>query len=432
MLVSTEYDFLIVYLTHECPGALLLHVVLVVYSLHLGWDVEIGLSEGGATNATASAQTNFASESSSPHSTGAPPKLVASAQGGMLVGGLCDLLVERLSSLRGLFRSLSSDSIMNADVSSEDILSIPNAPTCHGLVLALRYCIEEAEISSLWQFDLGGEMKALTINPEGKEAVSDDNNNRKPAAATKAQFAAMRELWQMRVKRVARLALEGFTLALTVVAEDEKVDESDANDVGNKDQGTVPGAAKGPVNSNAYMFINTNGYMEGDGVGEADGKGSVIQSAIVAAWLLLKESAALLSKLVQMSPPPRHDGELSFVEEDQTTRKQINSTVLLSVEEICTIGGVLLDALGRLRHMGAIAEACSALQNVSECLIRCSMLIMRELLSFVLRERFNCSLRSIEYRHGDRNSQLCRLPSQWLQQSLGKLSGEKQVCDGLF
>ena len=118
------------------------------------------------------------------------------------------------------------------------------------------------------------------------------------------------------------------------------------------------------------MFVNTNGYMEGGDGGESgqDEKGHAIQKAIVAAWLLVKESAALISKLVIISPPPPSsdlsgNGKVAL-------RNEKEDHALLGEEDVTLLGGTLLNALGRLRHMGAISETSAALQNICECLLR--------------------------------------------------------------
>ena len=46
------------------------------------------------------------------------------------------------------------------------------------------------------------------------------------------------------------------------------------------------------------------------------------------------------------------------------------SMTILSREQISSIGETVLDALGRLKHMGAIAEAQISLQNICESLLR--------------------------------------------------------------
>lgn len=154
-------------------------------------------------------------------------------------------------------------------------------------------------------------------------------------------------------------------------------------------------STKGPVNSAtagpggysmAAVYVNTNTFtdtaamstssgsnnntnevegepVESSPVNEAARKqqraGLAAQRAIVAAWLIVKESAALLAVLVELSPSPPADASISE-----------SASFLLSTQEIGAIGQALLDALGRLKHMGAIAETHVALQRVTAHLLR--------------------------------------------------------------
>lgn len=363
-------------------GALLMRLLLVVYSMHLGWDIEVSGRGGAASDNTANNDVPKGSGGSVTNSTAqvkvhSTSRLVASAQGGMLIGGLCDLLADRLAELKTFLASCAmggnEGALPEPLAAGETETEVSKAaPMCHGLVLALRYCLEEADAAGLW-----------------KDSSGDKGS--KDKATDIGQWTAMRELWELRVHRVLRLALQGFKLALTVVAEDDS-----------REKPPYPSAidgsdTRGPVNTNSYMFVNTNGYMEGE-VGED--QGTAVQTAIVASWLLLKESAALLARLVIMCPPVVHassDGQLSGAPQASGGPDPLASS-MLGVEAIASIGSTLLDSLGRLRHMGAIAETHASLQLISECLLR----------------------------YGERSSDLCRLPSVWLQQSLDRLREDQQ------
>lgn len=150
--------------------------------------------------------------------------------------------------------------------------------------------------------------------------------------------------------------------------------------------GSSPAAvvAKGPINSAtgismAAVYVNTNTFTmdvndmansaNGSSVGDArqgadpeaiqrTAAGLAAQRAIVAAWLLVKESSALFATLVDVSPTP------------STTDDK--SEEFLSSEEIADISWSLLDALGRLKHMGAIAETHVALQTIVARILRFS------------------------------------------------------------
>lgn len=126
---------------------------------------------------------------------------------------------------------------------------------------------------------------------------------------------------------------------------------------------------KGPVKSSTILtasYINTNSLMgatAGGSEGQSDGdKEATMQRAVVGAWLLVKEAAAMLALLVDISPPPPPSLSDSSV---------IGGTLeLLSVSDISNVGVVILDALGRLKHMGAIAETHAALQAIAERLFK--------------------------------------------------------------
>lgn len=171
------------------------------------------------------------------------------------------------------------------------------------------------------------------------------------------------------------------------------------------------------MNSSSVMsasYMNTNGTMgatngNNNGKGEKDEKGeevdgegekeNTMQRAVVAAWLLVKEASAMLALLVEISPPPlvlplsstssnpstKSDittsstptaTTISVGIDDSVTNNSVTTTIptpiplLLSVKDISTVGAVILDALGRLKHMGAIAEAHAALQSIAESLFK--------------------------------------------------------------
>jgi hypothetical protein len=249
---------------------------------------------------------------------------------------LSDTLELRLATLDNLLLQVN-------DINNINSLNIPHderetTPLCHGLLMAIRYCLEVAS--------------------ENKILVS--------------------SVWPPLIRRLLHLATESLRVAMTVVAEAPS-DAPFAPVIGSYNT-----AASSSTMSASY--INTNSIMgagtENDIIDE---KGSEIQRAVVGAWLLVKEASAMLASLVKISPP--------------TSSKGTSNVELLSFLEIKNVGATILDALGRLKHMGAIAEAHSALQVISECLLR----------------------------HGERSPELCRLPSIWLNEILDRLKSERQV-----
>ena len=114
------------------------------------------------------------------------------------------------------------------------------------------------------------------------------------------------------------------------------------------------------------MGATSGASNEGQGDGE---KESTMQRAVVGAWLLVKEAAAMLALLVEISPPPLSlprnlDSAVATIGGNST------SVELLSVSDISNVGALILDALGRLKHMGAIAETHAALQAIAEKLFK--------------------------------------------------------------
>ena len=120
----------------------------------------------------------------------------------------------------------------------------------------------------------------------------------------------------------------------------------------NASSGYGPGTVNNEQDDNLDMaasYINANSVMDGDGIDTISGDD--IQRVVVAAWLVVKEASAMLAFLVEISPP-------------------MMDVRLLGDDDIATAGYTLLDNLSRLKHMGAIAETHTALQNISCILLR--------------------------------------------------------------
>lgn len=242
-----------------------------------------------------------------------------------------------LSTLATLFDALSgtSSSSSTLEAASQVLSSLDvSFPLAHGLVHALRLC--------------------LTAH--------------RPAQAAAA-------LWRPIIAACHACALRALDVAMKVVAEA-------ASDVPFAPSGNSScGSSKGPVNmSMAATYVNTNTYAC------STEDASKAQRGVVAAWLLVKESSALLAAMVHACPVPSAEpaqGEIA----------------LLTTVEVQQVGEVLLSALGRLKHMGAIAEAHLALQSVTSLL---------------------CKL-------DDANATLAALPSMWLDALLRRLLAREQV-----
>jgi len=442
-------------------GALILRDLFYIYCLHLKWsDITIPQTAFDCGGEDESLERNFEGGVPStvgldkPHDGASEVKVEsinigndASVICSTFLHRACDLFEVRLKSLEKLLKcmdNIEGSNIKKGSDSSSPSLSDStslhqkNDPLCHGLLMALRLCLQ-------------------VVRSEGLLLEPVLSSHLQPPSQ-----AQTKEVWQPLVQRLQQLSMSSLHAAMKVVAEapsDSRFAPLPRNAIrllnarngGSNGNGTVSpfvirslleGSAfdsipnentvhlaesggKGPVNASnaanmsmAASYVNTNSIMGGGTDGDAiDEKGAEAQRAVVAAWLLVKESAAMLSFLVEISPPPQvpsidsslqkeqeHEGKKSELAYQQKSIKHIGvartvSIPLLSVSEISGIGWTMLDALGRLKHMGAIAETHSALQTISEVLLR----------------------------HADRSSDLCRLPGQWLLAILGRLECEQQV-----
>ena len=370
-------------------GALLLRLLMNVYSLHLRWSLKCS-SDGfdGKRESYDSLVKTFAFE--------APPSMASKDVIGndecslnrcgeencrTFIDTLSKLLEERLSILLKAFRS-----IFGQPSSSVGSKSQPISIFSHGVVLALRYCIED-------------------VARVGLLSNEQDNENNETA-----QF---RE-WTKAIQNVLRLCLQALQTAMLVIAEaaadtyfaplpnSEKEREymlvvDSERKIKSLATSTLAGGEELRGYDSDSFMINSNIFMDfdndGDGVG-ADGNasnGQHLQHAVVGAWLLVKESCALMSKLVSISLLSKSDNAL------EEKRR------LLSTDDVANVGTAILDALARLKHNGAIAEAQIALQSVCESILQNSSNVMTS----------DCAL--------------SRLPRLWLENLFAKLRGERKA-----
>eukprot|EP00605_Chrysophyceae_sp_TOSAG23-4_P001742 GSChrysophyteH1.ASY1.ANO1.1929.1 assembled CDS len=287
----------------------------------------------------------------------------------LFLNDLANLLNKRIISLTKAFSrmdTLHPDKQMIGD----------DFDLCHGLLQAVRYCLVEA-------------------SNEGYllEHISSANGANQSIVCTSAWKSVLRRL----------LSLSNFALetSLTVVAEARTdVPFSPVASNSRLSNVLVPGGEKsqgslGPVNSTqdhgsgmAATYITANGIAGGTVGAEEEDCSHTAQHAVIAAWMLVKESSAMISTLIELSPSPSDK-----VRENGTRALQI-----LNVSDISSAGFSILDALGRLKHMGAIAEVYSSLQSISSTLLR-----------------------------RDSSSELSSLPTTWLESVLRRLRLRQQV-----
>jgi hypothetical protein len=169
------------------------------------------------------------------------------------------------------------------------------------------------------------------------------------------------------------ISIEAMKVALVVVA------EASSDVLFAPFQDNV--GSKGPINTSqsisngmdmAASYVNANSIMDVDGPDDTNESGDLVQKSVVAAWLLVKESSVMISTLVEISPPPGCVETQCFTVYPE----------LLTENDIQNAGYVVLDALSRLKHMGAIAEAHSSLQSIVSNLLRFTFFSISDVIIF--------------------------------------------------
>lgn len=256
---------------------------------------------------------------------------------------------QRLKALDGLFTMVDIGKILQTNLEEDvdesgnciniDDVALPldedstdDVPLCNGLILALRICLSD---------DPSSFHSPLVIENNG-----------------------MMNLWRIIFRKIYEQAIAAMQLGMRVVAEA-------ATDVPfaptNSDLAVTnpesDNSSKGPVNtatiSMAASYVNANSLVNTDcnsDVGVTLKR--KVQMCVVGAWLLVKESCQMLAHLVALAPIPSVNPE------------GIQRNLLLSSEEIEKAGWQIIEGLGRLKHMGAIAEAHAALHSIAATLLR--------------------------------------------------------------
>jgi len=303
-------------------GALLLKDLFVIYIINLRWK-------------------DFTLESNITQDTRMIDNEVVPIE---FLNHLCNLLETKVDILDKLFSRYNSTTTETPSIKVETF--------CHGLIMALRYCIEECANSKL-----------LEVKTCKREII----------------------VWKRLFERIQKISTSALNTGMKIVAE-TPFDTTFAPLVHKSGSEVMPEIA-----SMAASYVNTNSAVVPgfeDTLNTDD-----FQRVVVASWLIVKESTALLATLVKISPPETlcvYDNP--FVSASAT----IN---ILSNESIIKIGYTVLDCLGRLKHMGAIAEAQISLRIIAETMIK----------------------------HGEQCAELCRLPKLWLEDLLSRLLNEKQI-----
>ena len=340
-------------------GAMLVQVIYSVYSVQLSWTI-IDCSEGAGEMSPTSVLYTDLSPASKLDS-----KPIQHDSCTRYITHLTTSLQHRLDDLEVTFHSLGRtiatflEGITNhasllepshaaVPVSREEGGAQSNPSLAHGLVLALRYCIECSYQRQLLQYNSSTDASQYTE-------------------------------WQGLISHIKELTMRALHIAMIIVAE-AKSDDAFSSHHTNTCSGlsTVPEEAtlvegsKGAVNSSSISnsfslvatYVNANSNVGSSSLGVDDSeqeRDNETQRSVVAAWLLVKEATSLLSTLVEVSCY-----SLSTASSQATSPPQ----PLMSYDDIADVGNCILNALNRLKHIGAISGAHAALQRVVEALLR--------------------------------------------------------------
>ena len=382
-------------------GALMIRNLYLIYCMSLRWDVRLHHPEGkeGMEILLQLFRACQAEDS----------KECCCA---LFINELCDTWSSTLTKLSEVFSSLQSSSssqhysstIITHSSSTMDHssttptpsssapLSSPSSsssgtsfPLCHGLLASIRYCLLETHKA--------GMMTGTMDSPSSSSSST--------TAATTTMHR-MDDVWRPILHRILEACFASLTLSMTIVAEagdktDISIEEDSAlpSDMGGSSVMTSKGpamsssltaagisASSGRINMSA-SYVNTNSSMMGgkscdDSSGDGfDEESASSQRVVVAAWLLVKETTALLACLVSISAEvmmhASSSSKMIIPSSPSLPTGSVridDSAPLLSLKDLSLIGSTILDALGRLKHMGAIFEAQVALQTISSTLLK--------------------------------------------------------------
>ena len=324
---------------------------------------------------------------------------------------LCEEIEKRLNGLQVLLSQMmnQSTSIPTATTSTATNNNMNNEdsdefPLCYGLFTAVRNCVNAASKVGL--------LVDTNTNTNTNTNTSINNENYS---------------WRALGRRLLAATHRALDLSLSVVADSQvdapfaplpkgqaTSDRGEGRKGANKETGrgnTLSGlGSAGPINARiGGSGLSAGNYNNDVETGAAAGPG--LQRAIVGAWLLVKETSSTLALLVELSPPPTattttttttiddNNDNNSDDDDDDDNDDNYNHNALMTAKDISEAGEVLLDALSRLKHMGAIAETHMSLQRICQQL----------------------------FSYGERSPRLCRLPTIWTKSVLSRLLSSTQV-----
>lgn len=321
-------------------GATILNVIISKYITQLGW------------NLTLSSDTKelkiFDISASDKHSTDCNELFI-------------ELIRSRLAALASQFHFFThTTDEANQDYSDTNRTSLLN--NCHGLLTAIRLHLNHAQ---------GNKAEGIHIRP-----------------------IDLLELFKT-VKDCLRVAM----IVVAEAGEQDWILSTGSSSDGFMSVGPASSASITMAASyvNANSTIGSLGLEVSEDIDASNYSQATAQRVVVGAWLLVKESTALLAQIVTMSVVP------VFIDKakgkDQNNDLKDDRQVLLAEKDIAEIGFIILDALGRLKHMGAISETQIALQRIVSCLLQ------------------------------SKNHQLRDLPNIWLALVLAKIGVHMEIND---
>jgi hypothetical protein len=317
-------------------------------------------------------------------------------------------------------------------------------PLLHGLLLALRYALEATDLSGegSWQrpmvkriltqttraFELAltmvADADAVLVDGEAVDFSTTTYDDEKDAEGSKE---GKEGFFGKSLGRTVKGFDGHFNLGqeeLLMMSEGNADEVIDNTKQGNEDVTAAAGESAGV-----------------DKVGR-DELAATVQRLVMGSWLTVRECARVLATLVQSTPLPQAEaaggatkkspkkagkkakkgGKKDDAESSSALVSKISAEYLLRVDEVESIGWLLLRALLSLKHMGALSAAADAFQSVCEALLLSS------------RQSSSSGSSSIDPSSTSSSSavshpSLCRLPEVWLAYLLRRLGGLNAARD---
>jgi len=298
-------------------GARVLTFLWHVYASALGWTIRIDPQ----TEAVEVAQPE-AVEASQPADNSSPEQRTSSS-GHRMLRDVIQLASQRVGTMTSIFRN---------DLSSRRGGALAKC-LAHGLLTFLKCTCE--------MVDLGGKRRRKRM--------------------CLAQKVEKRADWAPILEGIFDQVKQAFDAALLVIAEEQVVgkDWSAADVAGDgADRYSTSAPVQMNLGSKVSVRVDCRGHAVVDTVSQHEQ-----QMIIVGSWLLVRETAKLIVVLMDLMPMP------PSTKVDSSGAGGIED--LVPHARIAEIGDMLVDALARIKHQGAIAATTNALQATAEVMMSC-------------------------------------------------------------